>query len=92
MGKYIFPLDFAKYLSFLEVQKNSKVYIRKKEFCSQYVIKTLYGSKFLVSEYIFELVYRCEVADVSKKNFEHIVTVAYLKKQLLKVYRRESCS
>ena len=32
--KYIFPLDFAKYLSYLETQKNSKVDIRKKEVCS----------------------------------------------------------
>ena len=56
----IFPLDFNKYLSFLEVQKTSKVHIRKKEVCSKYVIKTLYGSKFLVSQYIFKLVYHCE--------------------------------
>ena len=26
--KYVFPLDFAKYLSYLEVQKNSNVDIR----------------------------------------------------------------
>ena len=55
--KYIFPLDFAKYLSSLEVQKNSKFDIRKKEACSKSVKKTFYGSKFLVSEYIFKLIY-----------------------------------
>ena len=56
----VFQLDFTKYLSYLEVQKNSKVEIRKKEVCSKYVVKTLYGSNFLVSEYIFKLVYHCE--------------------------------
>ena len=33
--KYVFPLDFDKYLSYLEVQKNSKVDIRKKDICSK---------------------------------------------------------
>ena len=41
---------FRKYLSYLEVQKSSKVDITKKEVFSESVIKTLYGSKFLVSE------------------------------------------
>ena len=58
--KDVFPLDFGKYLRYLEVQKNSKVDIRKKEVCSKSVTKTFYGSKFLVSEYIFKLVYHCE--------------------------------
>ena len=56
----MFPRDFTKCLSFLEVQKHSKVDIRKKEVCSKSVIKTLYGSKSLVSEYIFKLVYHSE--------------------------------
>ena len=60
MPKYIFQLDLAKYISYLKVQKNSKVDIRKKEVSSKSIIKTLYGSKFLVSEYIFKLVYHCE--------------------------------
>ena len=34
---------FAKYLSYLEVQKNSKVYIRKKEVCSKSVVLNLFG-------------------------------------------------
>ena len=58
--KYAFPLDFDKYLSCFEVQKNSKVDIRKEEVCSKSVKKTFYGSKFLVSEYIFKLVNHCE--------------------------------
>ena len=33
---------------------------RKKEVFSKSVTKTLYGSKFLVSEYIFKLAYHCE--------------------------------
>ena len=41
---------FRKYLSYLEVQKSSKVDITKKEVFSEFVIKTLYGSKFLVSK------------------------------------------
>ena len=52
------------YLSHLEVQKNSKVDIRKKDICSKslygskcLVKKTLHGSKFLVTEYIFKLVF-----------------------------------
>ena len=53
---------FYKCLSYLEVQKSSKVDITKKEVFSKSVIKTLYGSKFLVSEYIFKLVYHCEVS------------------------------
>ena len=42
------------------MQRNSKVDIRKKEVCSKFVIKTFYKSKFLVSEYIFKLIYHCE--------------------------------
>ena len=34
-------------------KKKSKVNIRKKEDCSKSIIKTRYGSKFLLSEYIF---------------------------------------
>ena len=57
----MFPLDFAKYLSYSEVQKNSRVvYVwikfQQVESCSKYVTKTFYGSTFLVSECIFELV------------------------------------
>ena len=37
------------------MKKNSKVEIREKEVCFKYVVKTLYGSKCLVSEYIFTL-------------------------------------
>ena len=33
---------------------------RKKAVCSKSVTKTLYRNKFLVSEYIFKLVYHCE--------------------------------
>ena len=47
--KNMFPLDFAKYLSYSDVQKNRKVvniWIR--------FMETLYG-KFLVSEDIFKL-------------------------------------
>ena len=33
---------------------------RKMGVCSKSVTKTLYGNKFLVSEYIFRLVYYCE--------------------------------
>ena len=74
--KYIFPLDFAEYLSYLEEQRNSKVDTTKKEVCSKSVIKTLYGSKFLVSKYIFKLVYHLKVAgdqrfvgqEISQKN------------------------
>ena len=80
--KYVFLLDFAKYLSYLEVQKNSKFDIRKKEVCSKSVIKTFYGSKFLVSEYIFKLVYHyvgsrwseiCCARDISKKSLNTLL-------------------
>ena len=47
-SKIYIPTRFRKYLS-LEVQKSSKIDITKKEFFSKSVIKTLYGSKFLVS-------------------------------------------
>ena len=86
--KYVFPLDFAKYLSYLEVQKNSKVDIRKKEVCSKSVIKTFYGSKFLVSEYIFKLVYHCEgsrwseiccARDIAKKSLNRLLLLLILK-------------
>ena len=58
-AKYI--LDFTKYLSFSEVQKNSNVVnvlsdFRKKGVCSKSAAKTLYRSKILVSECIFKLV------------------------------------
>ena len=33
---------------------------RKKGVCSKSDTKTLYGNKFLLSEYIFKLVYHCE--------------------------------
>ena len=36
--------------------------MKKKEICSKSVIKTFYGSKFLVSDYIFKLVYIVKVA------------------------------
>ena len=50
----IFSLDLAKYLSYSEVQKNSKVVMftldfTKKRVCPKSVTKTLYWSKFLVS-------------------------------------------
>ena len=86
--KYVFLLDFAKYLSYLEVQKNSKFDIRKKEVCSKSVIKTFYGSKFLVSEYIFKLVYHCEgsrwseiccARDIAKKSWNRLLLLVILK-------------
>ena len=86
--KYVFLLDFAKYLSYLEVQKNSKFDIRKKEVCSKSVIKTFYGSKFLVSEYIFKLVYHCEgsrwseiccARDIAKKSLNRLLLLLILK-------------
>ena len=86
--KYIFPLDFAKYLSYLEVQKNSKVDIKKELVCSKSVTKTFYGSKFLVSEYIFKLVYHCEVSrwsdicfarDIAKKSLNRLLLFLILK-------------
>ena len=85
--KYIFPLNFAKYLSYLKVQKNSKVDIRKKEISSKSIIKTLYGSKFLVSEYIFKLVYHCEGRkwseiccgrDIAKKSLNRLLVLLIL--------------
>ena len=86
--KYVFPLDFAKYLSYLEVQKNSKVDIRKKEVCSKSVIKTFYGSKFLVSEYIFKAFYHwegsrwsesCCARDIAKKSLNRSLLLLILK-------------
>ena len=85
--KYIFPLDFAKYLSYLKVQKNSKVYIRKKEICSKSDIKTFYGSKFLV-QCILKLVYHCEgnrlseicsAKDIAKKSLKRLLLLLILK-------------
>ena len=86
--KYVFLLDFAKYLSYLEVQKNSKFDIRKKEVCSKSVIKTFYGSKFLVSEYIFKLVYHyegsrwseiCRAREIAKKSWNRLLLLVILK-------------
>ena len=71
----MFRLDFTKCLSYLEVQKNSKAEIKKKEVCSKHVVKTLYGKKFLVREYIFKLVYHCEGNRYRWKTVEQIVTV-----------------
>ena len=55
--KNMFPLDFIKYLSYLEVQKTSKVVnvqIRFLRVYSKSFTATLYQSKFLVSECIFK--------------------------------------
>ena len=55
--KNIFPLEFTKYLSYSQVQKNSKVVnaqIRSLRVCSKSVTETLYGNKFFVSECIFK--------------------------------------
>ena len=60
MPKVYISTRFCKYLSYLEVQKSSKVDITKNEVFSKSLIKTLSASKFLVSEYIFELGYHCE--------------------------------
>ena len=79
---------FHKYLSYLEVQKSSKVDITKKEVFSKSVIKTLSGSKFLVSEYIFKLVYHCEgsrwseiccARDIAKKSLNRLLLLLILK-------------
>ena len=86
--KYIFPLDFAKYLSYLEVQKNNKVDIRKKDVCSKSVIKTPCGSKFLVGECIFKLICHCEgsrwleiccARDIVKKSLSRFLLLRILK-------------
>ena len=86
--KYVFPLDFAKYFGYLEVQKNSKVDIRKKEVSSKSVIKTFYRSKFLVTEYIFKLVDHCESSrwseiccarDIAKKHLNRLLLLLVLK-------------
>ena len=70
------------------MQKNSKVDIKKKGFCSKYIIKTLYGRKFLVSKYIFKLVYHCEVSrspeiccdsDIAKKYLNRLLLLLILK-------------
>ena len=53
-------------------KKPSKVNIRKEEVCSKSIIKTHYGSKFLVSEYIFIVKVagdqRLVVQEISLKN------------------------
>ena len=70
------------------MQKNSKVDIRKEEVCSKSVTKTFYGSKFLVSEYIFKLVYHCEgsrwseiccARDIAKKSLNRLLLLLILK-------------
>ena len=90
--KYIFPLDFAKYLSYLEMPKNSKDVMlrsdfRKKGVCSKSVTKPLYWKNFLVSEYIFKLVYRCEgsrwseicfISDITKKSLNRLLLLFIL--------------
>ena len=60
----ISPLNFAKYLSYSDVEKNRNVLIIGTDFSklgvySKSVTKSLYG-KFLVSEGIFKLVCYCE--------------------------------
>ena len=62
MPKIYISTRFRKYLSYLEVPKSSKVDITKKEVFYKSVTKTLCGRKFLVSEYIFKLIYHYEVS------------------------------
>ena len=54
--KDIFPRDFIKYLSYSEVQKNSKfvnIWIRSLRVCSKSVTETLYPNNSLVNWCIF---------------------------------------
>ena len=88
--KYVFLLDFAKYLSYLEVQKNSKVDIRKKEVCSKSVANTFYGSKFLESEFILKLVYHCEGSRWSEFVVQEISPQKSLNRLLLLVILKSS--
>ena len=61
-----FLIDYVKNLSCLEVQKKAKLILRpdfrKNGVCSKSVTKTFYQNKFLVSEYIFKLVFYCELS------------------------------
>ena len=69
----ISPLNFAKYLTYSEVQKNRNIVNNWNRFSkvgvySKSVTKLLYG-KFLVSEGIFNLVCCCEkcrLSDISR--------------------------
>ena len=68
-------LDFAIYLSFSEVQKNSKLLMfrsdfRNKGLCSKSTTKMLYQNKFLVSDCIFKLVGYCESCRSSEVGWE----------------------
>ena len=63
--KNIFSLNFAKYLSYSEAQKDQKLLMFRSNFskeglCSKSITKTLYGNKPPVSERIFKLVCHCE--------------------------------
>ena len=67
---------------------------RKKGVCSKSVTKTLYGNEFLVSKYIFKLVYYCEGSrwleiccawDIAKKSLNRLLLLLILKKQLPEV-------
>ena len=55
--KNIFPLKFVKFLSYSEVQKNSKVVdvqIKSLRVCSKSATESLYRYKILVRECIFK--------------------------------------
>ena len=61
---------------------------RRKEVCPKSVTKTLHGNKFLVSEYIFKLVYHCEgsrwseiccARDIAKKSLKRFLLLLILK-------------
>ena len=63
----------------------------KKEVCFKFVTKTLYWNKYLVSEYIFKLVYHCEssrwseiscardIAKKAKKSLNRLLQLLILK-------------
>ena len=61
---------------------------RNKGVCSKAVTKTLYGKKFLLSEYIFNLVYHCEgirwseiccAIDIAKNYLNRLLVLPILK-------------
>ena len=71
------------------MQKNSKVYIRKKEVCSKSDIKTFYGSKFLV-QCILKLVYHCEGNRLSEICSAKVIAKKSLKRLLLLLILKSS--
>ena len=77
--KYIFALDFAKYVSFFSEEQNTREVVN---------IYTLYRNKFFVSECILKCVYHCENSRWSEVCCARIVENFLNRLLLLLIFKR----